>query len=306
MGCDSNEPEQRGYETFWAALIGPPGRLGALWTAWEPDGCGPSVRFLSMWAKANGFVDCASRTKRLLVCLTKGPASHLIRAFGHAFSGDEVGALGRDILEFGLRQSSSETRGVSVEVLGRWLDDDEDGAWLDMANDHIDREEDDELKARCQRLVRERLDEEEVVEDLMGCLVGTPSWPDMERALDVVRAGARRSRRRGRETRGTAPPEREEYLAVGRSRPNRVRAELETKALPSFLEKVVGVDTSITLGVLESLQVGRLVIENVTLGFSITPVDGGWQVRTWALNGAFSFSIEPTATEGTWLVFTRF
>ena len=76
--------------------------------------------------------------------------------------------------------------------------------------------------------------------------------------------------------------------------------------MPGYLRRVLDVPTSLTLGLLESIQIGKLVAENRDYEFLLSPVSGGHQVRARRLDGAHTFSIEPTATEGHWLIFSRF
>ena len=282
MGCNQ-EPEQlelpievSSYEAFRRGLMGPPGRPGPLCRDWNREGFNPSVRFLDMWTKANDFVSCATWTKKLLLSLVKAgltPAPHLVRAFGSAFRGNEVGALGRDILEFALHQRPPAIRMAALESLERWLEDDEEGIWLDIGNDHLDREPDPELKSKCRRLVQGQL-EDDLLED-----------DDMH---------------------DEDPPELKEYNALNRKLPNRLRGQVETGVLPGYLWRTLHVSTDITLGLLESSQIGKLVSSSQDYEFLVTPVSGGHQVRARRLDGTHTFSIEPTATEGNWLVFSRF
>jgi len=293
MGC-SKEPEQleleidvSSYEVFRKGLMGPPGHPGPLCRDWNRGGFNPSVQFLSMWTKANDFVSCATWTKKLELSLVKAgltrAGSHLIRAFGSAFRGDEVGALGRDILEYALHQRQPAIRAAALELLEHWLEDDEEGTWLDISNDHLDRESDQELKGKFRRLVQGQLDLLE--EDAMYDTFPSELEEDMDEDIS---------------------PELEDYLALNRKLTNRMRGQLETAALPGFLWKMLDVPTALTLGILESLQIGELVAANRDYEFLLTPVSGGHQVRARRLDGAHTFSLEPTATEGHWLVFTRF
>lgn len=239
---------------------------------WRFQAYNPSVGFLTDWSEAVSFVGCASWTKKLMLEMEDKLRPHLVRAFGHAFRGDEVGAVGRDIVEGALKKKHLPTRQAAVEVLERWLDDDEHGTWLDILNSHIDFESDRQLKSQCAELVSARMDEE--FEDMLD------DEPD--------------------------PPEFEEYLEVGRGLANRARALLETRALPGFLEKMADVDQRLTLALLESVTIGKLVAESGQHGFLLSRVGHGWQVRCWRLDGESSFSIEPTASDDRWLIFTRF
>jgi hypothetical protein len=277
MGCEK-EPEQLvlgldSYTNFRRMLLGPKGQTGPLGTPWRRGQFNPAVRSLAMWAEANDYLSCATWTKKLLVDLRfheeRGTvASRLVLAFGHAFRGDQVGAPGRDIVEYALKRQDVELRRAALEVLERWLPDDEDGVWLDLLNDHIDFEEDRQLKGQCIELV--------------------------QRELDVL------------EEADQDPPELEEYLAVCRQLHNRARFLIETSELPRVLEKVVDVDQRLALAVLESVKIGKLTIDDDRHGFLLSRVGGGWQLKAWRLDGEASFSVEPTATEGNWLVFARF
>lgn len=293
MTCEQQpEIDLDSYDTFRRGLMGTPSAPGPLLLdEWNPVGFNPSVRFLDLWGRANGYLSCATWTKKLLLELTRnqprgemtsatrrltqteGRASmKLLLAFGHTFQGDEVGAPGRDIVEYALKHRVQDLRATAVVVLECWLEDDEYGTWLDVLNDHIDFEPDRQLKNQCKELVQAWMEEE--LEEMLG---------DDE-----------------------DPPELEEYFEVGRRLPNRARAQLETRALPEFLEKLVDVDQRLALAVLESVNIGKLVAEDTRYGFLLSRVGGGWQLHCWHLDGKSSFSIEPTATDGNWLVFARF
>jgi hypothetical protein len=259
------------YETFLRCV------LPCLANDPHPDRYDPAVGILSSWTKVNEFISTASWTKKLLLELRGDrelEASRLVRAFGRTFRGDQVGAPGRDIVEYALKRQLIILREAAVTVLEHWLDDDDDGIWLDLLNDHIDFEQDRKLKNQCVELVQGQL-------DLLG-----DADEDEDDQPD--------------------PAELEEYLEVGRKLANRARAQLETRALPSFLEKVAGVDQRLTLAALESAKIGRLVAEDARYGFILSRVGGGWQFRGWRTDGTSSFSIEPTASVDNWLVFTRF
>jgi len=270
------------YEVFCKVMMGTSMAPGALLVrGCNPDGFNPSVRALHLWKKANGYLSAASWTKKLLLALTQGGndgelGAKLLLAFANAFPGDEVGAPGRDIVEYALKHRVLELRAAAVVALESWLEDDDDGTWLDLLNDHVDFEPDRQLKSQCVELVQAWMAEEleEMLED------------DDDDELD--------------------PPELEEYLEVGRQLPNRARAQLETSALPYFLEKLASAPRWLTLAGLESVHIGKLVAESNEHGFLLSRVGGGWQFHCWRLDGKSSFSIEPTAGDDNWLVFTRF
>lgn len=272
MSC--NNPEQLeldldSYAAFKDALV------PTLHGEWNPGGHNYPVEFLDKWQTINDFVSTAAWTKKLLLELKgKGPArlcTNLLRAFGRAFRGDEVGALGLDIIGYALHQPRLETRLGAYYCLEHWLEDDEAGVWLDVANDHIDKEPDGHLKNLFVELVRENMDALEELDEEV---------PD--------------------------PPELKEFLQVTRALKNRARGLLEVKELPAFLEKLVEVDRGFVLGLLESVQVGRLVVESPKYGMLLSPLGSKFQLRAWRLDGKNAFSIEPTASDDSWLVFARF
>jgi hypothetical protein len=147
----------------------------------------PIVGFLGNWTKINGFISTASWTKKLLLKIRceegdfQGDmATRLVCGFGHALRGDEVGALGRDIIEYALKRQVLSMREAAVQVLERWLKDDDDGLWLDLLNDHIDFESDRQLKNQCAELVQIYVDNEDP--------------PELEEFLEVGRRLPNRAR----------------------------------------------------------------------------------------------------------------
>ena len=95
------------------------------------------------------------------------------------------------------------------------------------------------------------------------------------------------------------------YLECARELPNRARVMLATDALPGWLEKTVGISPSLTIGMVESIKLGSLCLRENNLDVSLT-VRHLSILRACDSKGAFCFSMEPTGTEGRWLVFMCF
>lgn len=286
MGCEPEQLELEidldSFEAFKRGLMGMPGRPGPLCRDWNEKGFNSSAHFLDAWKTINELTSTATWTKKLLLSLVRTDmglrAAHLVRAFGMATTGDEVGALGLDIIQYALHQPSREVRLSAFIALEHWLEDDEEGTWLDVLNDHVDKESDRDLKRLFVEIVNEHLEE-----------LSTLAEEDDEEEDEFV------------------GPELEEYLDVGRALENRARGQVVTSALPGFLKNVLEVPVPLTLSVLESLKIGKLVtLEDPQYGFLLSPTSGGWQLRAWRLDGTHSFSVEPTASDGNWLLFVRF
>jgi len=89
----------------------------------------------------------------------------------------------------------------------------------------------------------------------------------------------------------------EPYFETRRELANSLMGRVRHPELPGFLEHAVGLHPDVTLGLLESRDVGTpcLRASNLTVH-----VERGI-VRAWG--SSVAVSIEPTATSGTWLVF---
>jgi hypothetical protein len=245
--------------------------LESPWVVDEPESNRP-CEYVKLATNAHGLATVAAWTKRMMVEMARDgrpELENLVRSFGYAFFGEEVGALGRDLLEFALRQDLA-TRVAAVEVLERWHVTDTVDVWMDIINEHIDRELDEELNCHCRSLVLEYLgdaEEEDVLED---------------------------------------PPELVEYLEVARSLPNRMRALVFRSQVPEFLERNVDVAASFVMGLFEGMSVGKIVARENESGVLMTRSAGGWQVRCWHPDGKYCFSLEPTATDDRVLLFVYF
>ena len=227
---------------------------------------------LRNWARFNDFPLVASWCRHLLREYVDrqgfARAGTLLESFGIAFRGDMVGHLGRDLLGAPLHSSNDHYRGVAISVLGRWLEYDQDGMWLEEAERHLNREEDEDLRARLWRYITQFVDEEYL-----------PVDEDDE------------------------DPLLEEFLEVRRSCDIELRGTLPTSKLPGSLDRLLNIHPNMTLGILETLKVGHLCVRESNLGFYLSTVPGGHLLRVWDPEGSFAMSLEPTATEDRWLLF---
>jgi hypothetical protein len=230
---------------------------------------------LRSWGQFHDFPVVASWSRRLLRDRDiRGPntAAVLLECFGIAFRGDLVGHIGRDLIVRPLSSMNVNFRGAAINVLVRWLEYDDDGMWLDMAEDHLKREEDPELHARLQNYVLQFVADfqEEEEEDLDPLL--------------------------------------EEFLEVRRNCECEMRGTFPIMKLGPVLAGLTGLDPRLLSGVLELVQMplGAPLDDMYPhnhLGLLMSEVGGGRLLRVWDTNGSFAFSVEPTATEDRWLLF---
>jgi len=251
---------------------------------------------LRNWGQFYEFPVVASWTRRLL---RDGPnirdfshAAILLECFGIAFRGDMVGHIGRDLLVGPLHSENNTFRSSAINVLVRWLEYDEDGMWLDVAEDHLEREQDPKLHTYLQSSVLEiveGLDEEEEDED-----------PLFEEFLEVRRGCAV-------EMKGTAPILKIKPLICQLTglTPPVLGSIIEYIQMP--LKNLFGDDIDISR-VMDDLQYTHPATNH--LGVIWSQVSGGRHLRVWDTNGSFAFSVEPTAscdnpdpTKHRWLFF---
>jgi hypothetical protein len=239
---------------------------------------------LRNWAHFHDFPLVASWTRRLLRNLVDyRNASVLLECFGAAFRGDMVGHIGRDLIGRPLHSNNRDFRTSAINVLGRWLEYDEDGMWLEMAEEHLEREEDDELKEKLWSYITAFVDEEflELMEE--------EERPDplLEEFLEV---------RRGceLELKGTAP--------ILRIKPLLCQLTgLEPSSLGPIVEYLQFPPEVDLSDVMEDVYYSYPAIKH--LGILWSKVGDGRHLRVWDTLGSFAFSVEPTATEGRWLFF---
>ena len=77
----------------------------------------------------------------------------------------------------------------------------------------------------------------------------------------------------------------------------RVRFVASTSRLPNMVHRVFGLRETVTMGLVESIQVERLCVQEYHCTVDLEP-RGAVQVS----GQGYHFSLEPTATESTWLV----
>lgn len=251
---------------------------------------------LRNWAEFHDFAQAASWTRRLLRELDVKYACVLLECFGIAFRGDQVGHIGRDLITRPLHSENWDFRAAAVNVLGRWLEYDEDGMWFDMAEAHLEREEDEELHSRLWNSIPDLGDDDD--EKLLRWILEDegefeeeelPTNPLLEEFLEA---------RRGCECelRGTFP-----LLRVG-----------------PILAKLTGMPDHLMAGVVEMMRpwtdmdrILKMKPGARELGIYTTSRSAaGWNqgdplrhLRIWDTNGSFAFSLEPTATKDRVLLF---
>ena len=240
--------------------------------------------------------------------------------FGKAFRGDEVGVLGRDILMPLLGDSSSMfVRTRALDVLEGWLEYDEDGIWLEMVHDHLRKETVSTLVARCETLL-ERYDVEEtmfkeMLKDCPDCGEGhilflDDSWYCDDCGIvwdsDPLERDVMEDEDEDEELM-EADPRYEEYRQVRQGCSVKTRSQVPTTQLPDFLDRMLDLHVSMSLGFLESMQVGHLCVQESKLAMYLSSLDHGTGciLRAWDPEGSFALSIEPTVSPETWLVFAH-
>ena len=264
-------------------------------------GLSEALRYqLRNWAEFYDFEVVASWTRRSLRQLDLQYACILLEGFGITFRGDEVGHIGRDLLTRPLASPNLSFRTAAVGVLSRWLEYDEDNLWLDMADMHIDREEDEDLRTMLQdavtawenQMLKGMMVEEAVQEEL--------PFPDEDELEDPVN------------------PLLEDYLEVQRACECELRGTFPRGRVGPILSTLTGMPEHLMAGVMEMLLPFMDVDEILQrkpgtemLGIYTTnrsPED--WEpgapfrhLRIWDTNGSFAFSLEPTATPDRVLMF---
>jgi len=265
-------------------------------------GLSEALRYeLRNWAEFHDFEVMASWTRRSLREIDLQDACILLEGFGITFRGDEVGHIGRDLLTRPLASPNLSFRTAAVGVLARWLEYDEDNLWLDMADMHIDREEDEDLRVMLQdavaawedQMLKGMMVEEGVQEEL--------PFPDEEDELEEP-----------------VNPLLEEYFEVQRACECELRGTFPRGRVGPILSKLTGMPEHLMAGVMEMLlpfmDVNKILQRKPgaeMLGIYTTNRSvGDWDpdaplrhLRIWDTNGSFAFSLEPTATPDRVLMF---
>ena len=272
----------------------------------------PLARTLGLWGDVHGFVSTATWTKKILkgvmaptnineFWLSLGWGSeegaNLLACFGRAFRGDMVGLVGRDVVEPCLHHDDPGIFAAAVGVLETWLDDDEDGAWQSLLEQHTELEEfgDDQLELPLEGV--KETSEDDLADITMGPKFKDPSIKNLKSLLEHQKSGSLEDEQ------DVAAEKRElelePYFEATRELPNSCRAVVRHSELPGFLARVLELHPAITLGLLESQKLGYSCVRQSTLEVRLE----GPIVRAW--NAEMAVSIEPTATSGSWLVFAR-
>jgi hypothetical protein len=283
---------------------------------------------LARRAEAGDFVGCAWLVKKALgkdAGLPTDIRVSLLRAFGAAFSGDSVGHLGYDILLGALHDDEVLVRLGALDCLEHWLDNDHDGRWVGLLHRLLDQECEALVAARLELLIEER--PELLAEELDDCTESCPAcgnediqrYPDATYSAwvcgDCGKIWDELGEVDDEDDDVDADEEDEEedlrptpwrHLLEERGSSSRARALLERRAIPEFLERVLDIHPHLTLDLLESLAIGHLSVRANDLELlSLEPGSNG-VLRVVLRGGRRGFSIEPTASEDHFLVFTYF
>lgn len=279
---------------------------------------------LADWAKFVEFPAVATWVKRHLHGEVHFPKwAKLLTGFGLAFRGDEVGHVGRDILTPFLVSRETPRRQVAIEVLVRWSEYDDDGMWLEMIHDALDREKDPELYRVLEDTLQEYAfeDDEPDAEDMLAEML--QDCPECCEGHVIVMEGVWTCDECGsswsQDPNGDELEEEEDegfheldatlepFRAVQRTTTNNLRALVRVEELPTLLQNVLGLHPHLTLDCIESARIGHLSVRENNLAMNLSPLHSGdgFILRGWSVSGGYTFSIEPTATEGRWLVFMR-
>lgn len=300
MTCDNTPADEEEFAAFIKAVSD-----SAIERPVRP-GFHPLIKMLYMWTDVHGLPSTAACTLRVLrgVLEVRGPRSrhrrdpfwlslgwgvdegvNLMVAFGTAVGGEVVGHIGRDMFIPLLAHDLPQVRGAAIQVIGGWAEDDDEGVFVRMLELHAAREEDPELLDRCRAQLawlEDDEDDEPEFNDTLREMYGSSGSSDTEEPeLDA----------RDREL--------EPYFEARRGLENSLRALVRHPELPAFLERAVQLHPDITLGMIESSQVSHPCVRQSRLEVHVE----GAIVRAWS--SELAVSIEPTASDDTWLVFAR-
>lgn len=290
---------------------------------------------LRNWAQFQDFPLVATWVKKLLRQRSQHRQIYdLLTCFGTAFRGDQVGHIGRDILTPLLGSSAHFTRGRALNVLAMWLEYDEDGMFLEMVADHLEREQTLSLRDRCEQLLEHYgVEEEEMLLEMLkdcptcdeghvlemdGCWYCDGCGDNWDRdpldrdvdpsifALQDTFQDEPQMNDPDEDEVMEHDPRYQEYHRIRRGCDVKTRGQVPTAKLPDYLDRLLDLRSSITLGVLESLKIGHLSLPDSNLTAYMTENCGpGHILRAWDPEGSFAVSVEPTATPATWLVFAH-
>lgn len=281
---------------------------------------------LANWAKFVDFPAVATWVRRHLqeqVSFQKW--AKLLHGFGVAFRGDEVGHIGRDILTPFLGHEEIRRRQVAIEVLVGWSEYDDDGMWLEIIHDTLDRETDPDLYNVLENALQEYTFEDaddmltEMLKDCPECnkghvvtIEGVWTCEECGSAWDTdPNEGTDEDEDPAHfwsdEAELEEPDELEPFRAVQRSTSNNLRALVRVEEIPALLQNVLDLHPLLTLDCIESAKIGHLSVRENNLSMHLSPLHSGdgYLLRGWSETLGYTFSIEPTATEGRWLVFMR-
>lgn len=227
---------------------------------------------LRTWEEAYDLPLVASWVRRILRESVIELASPVLEGFGRTFRGDEVGHLGRDLLTSSLHHHNIFLRTAATNVLVEWLEYDEDGMWLEMAENRLELEENMGLQLELQTAVNAQL-ELHAREDVQEPNALLEEFLEVRRGCEL-------------EMKGTAP-----LARVG-----------------PFLAEMINMPHHLMASVMEMLNPGLDINElapDWVLGIYAThqPNTEFRHLRIWDPEGAFAFSLEPTASPGRVLMF---
>lgn len=144
----------------------------------------------------------------------------MLTIFGDHYAGDEVGHLGRDLVEPCLHHRHPAVRLTAVKVLQKWRREDSEGPWRTLLDSHLRNEEDPRVLDTMHE--PEEKCGAELDEEVLDWCLGFPGWS---------------------------------YVSENAS--NYVQAEIANTSLPSFLERTIDLHPSVSLGLIEVARVGH-------------------------------------------------
>jgi hypothetical protein len=250
---------------------------------------------LQKWSLANGFAECAFQVKRLFRDWANNNhevrAANLVRGFGYAFQGNEVGVLGGDILGSVLKSPKVEIRDAAIMALESWCEGDD--VWLNLVASHREHEETNLLKDYCTQILAsyewhewEGSDEEEGDEVTAGAY---DRWGPPCYAADFLEPPV------------VAPPEVEEFLVVTKPLAlHMVEAkQLPVEKLQRVLTNLVGLHKDTVLDLIESYRIGRKTARHTSLNVWVGDwTGGGKSLYVWTKEWGVWMSDESTYSTG--------
>ena len=197
----------------------------------------------------------------------------LLSAFSAAFSGTQVAALGRDIVEPFLHHPVIQYREVAVDVLARWGED--NYGFVEMLGDWFDREPEEPLQDYIETALASFGYFDPEVGDCPDC--GEGDLEDQGQALVCTVCGSEWFEDTedcdvdDEEDAEVPRPELVPWQQVCEQAQNHLHSAVCTGQLPGLLESLVGVHPHLTLDLIESYKIGHLSTRATNLNLFLGP-----------------------------------